>query len=54
MRYDGIAVGVAHRLAGTRVFLAAAGPENADDEDLSDPDFVEWPGAGSQGWETSR
>ncbi|MFJ3882381.1 hypothetical protein ACIPW5_33665 [Streptomyces sp. NPDC090077] len=56
VRYDGvaIAIGLAHRPAGIRVFLAAAGLENADDVDLTDPDFVEWRGAGPEAWEPSR
>ncbi|MFI8265012.1 hypothetical protein [Streptomyces sp. NPDC085665] len=31
MRYDSVAIGVAHRPADIRVFLAAAGLENAED-----------------------
>ncbi|MEU4729599.1 hypothetical protein [Streptomyces sp. NPDC023588] len=42
VRYDG--VGVAHRPADIRVFLAAAGLEDAEDVDLTDPGFVEWRG----------
>ncbi|MFD3872855.1 hypothetical protein [Streptomyces sp. NPDC058623] len=42
VRYDGVAIGVAHHPADIRVFLAAAGFEDADDVDLTDPDFVEW------------
>ncbi|MFE0420946.1 hypothetical protein [Streptomyces sp. NPDC058953] len=53
MRYDGVAIGVAHRLADIRVFLAAAGLENAEDVDLTDPDFVEWRGAGPEVCEPS-
>ncbi|MFI8365206.1 hypothetical protein ACIGD1_34270 [Streptomyces sp. NPDC085612] len=41
MRCDGVTIKVAHRLADTLVFLAAVGLENADDVDLTDPDFVE-------------
>ncbi|MFI8392203.1 hypothetical protein [Streptomyces sp. NPDC085540] len=37
VHYDGVAIGVAHRLADIRVFLAAAGLENAEDLDLTDP-----------------
>lgn len=37
VRYDGVAIGVAHRSADIRVFLAAAGLENAEDVDLTDP-----------------
>ncbi|MFK0016289.1 hypothetical protein [Streptomyces sp. NPDC091027] len=51
VRYDGVAIGVAHRPADIRVFLAAAGLENAEDVDLTDPDFVEWRGAGPEAWE---
>ncbi|MGW4506907.1 hypothetical protein ACWENO_19965 [Streptomyces sp. NPDC004436] len=56
VRYDGVVIGVAHRPADIRVFLAAAGLENADDVDLTDPDpdFVEWRGAGPEAWEPSR
>ncbi|WP_405436564.1 hypothetical protein OG373_06350 [Streptomyces avidinii] len=54
VRYDGVAIGVAHRPADIRVFLAAVGLENAEDVDLTDPDFVEWRGAGPEGWEPSR
>ncbi|MCX5195764.1 hypothetical protein OOK31_17995 [Streptomyces sp. NBC_00249] len=46
VRYDGVAIGVAHRPSAIRVFLAAAGLENAEDVDLTAPDFVEWRGAG--------
>ncbi|MFK0017634.1 hypothetical protein [Streptomyces sp. NPDC091027] len=46
VRCDGVAIGVAHRLADTLVFLAAAGLENADEVDLTDPDFVERRGTG--------
>ncbi|WP_369780157.1 hypothetical protein [Streptomyces sp. R33] len=53
MRYDGVAIGVAHRPAGIRVFLATAGLENAEDVDLTDPDFVEGRGAGPEEWEPS-
>ncbi|MGW6613280.1 hypothetical protein ACWGA0_07460 [Streptomyces erythrochromogenes] len=42
VRYDGVAIGVAHRPADVRAFLAAAGMENAEDVDLTDPDFAEW------------
>ncbi|MEY2231265.1 MULTISPECIES: hypothetical protein [Streptomyces] len=42
VRYDGVAIGVAHRPSDIRVFLADAGLENAEDVDLTDPDFVEW------------
>ncbi|MET7534238.1 hypothetical protein [Streptomyces goshikiensis] len=48
VRYDGVAIGVAHRPADIRVFLAAAGLEDAEDVDLTDPDFVEWRGAGPE------
>ncbi|MFD9373518.1 hypothetical protein ACFWA6_38275 [Streptomyces sp. NPDC060020] len=53
VRYDGVAIGVAHRPADVRAFLAAAGMENAEDVDLTDPDFVEWRGAGPEAWEPS-
>lgn len=45
---DGVATGVAHRPAGIRFFLAAAGLEDAEDVDLTDPDFVEWRGVGPE------
>lgn len=45
VRYDGVAIGVAHRPADVRAFLATAGMENAEDVDLTAPDFVEWRGA---------
>ncbi|GLX34247.1 hypothetical protein Sros01_03200 [Streptomyces roseochromogenus] len=48
-----MAIGVAHRPADVRAFLAAAGMENAEDVDLTDPDFVEWRGAGPEAWEPS-
>lgn len=48
VRYDGVAIGVAHRPADVRAFLAAAGMENAEDVDITDPDFVEWRGATSR------
>ncbi|WP_329403018.1 hypothetical protein OG523_01890 [Streptomyces virginiae] len=55
VRYDGVAIGVAHRPADIRVFLAAAaGLANAEEVDLTDPDFVEWRGAGPEAWEPSR
>lgn len=51
-----VAIGVAHRPADIRVFLAAAGLKNAEDVALTDPDpdpdldpdFVEWRGAGPE------
>ncbi|MER7764140.1 hypothetical protein [Streptomyces sp. NPDC097619] len=51
VRYDGVAIGVAHRPADNRIFLAAAGLESAEDVDLTDPDFVEWRGAGPDEWD---
>ncbi|WP_329191495.1 MULTISPECIES: hypothetical protein [unclassified Streptomyces] len=36
------------RPADIRVFLAAAGLENAEDVDLTDSDCVEWRGAGPE------
>ncbi|WP_405812714.1 MULTISPECIES: hypothetical protein [unclassified Streptomyces] len=48
------AIGVAHRPADNRVFLAAAGLENAGHVALTEPDFMEWRGAGPEGWEPSR
>ncbi|MFE9793533.1 hypothetical protein ACFYRL_17545 [Streptomyces goshikiensis] len=51
VRYDGVAIGVAHRPSDIRVFLAAAGLEDAEDVDLTDPSFVEWRGAGPEVWE---
>ncbi|MGW6877106.1 hypothetical protein ACWGF3_13320 [Streptomyces xanthophaeus] len=51
VRYDGVAIGVAHRPSDIRVFLAAAGLENAEDVDLTDSDFVDWRGAGPEVWE---
>ncbi|GHE45503.1 hypothetical protein CP980_34230 [Streptomyces vinaceus] len=53
VRYDGVAIGVAHRPSDIRVFLADAGLENAEGVDLTDPDFVEWRGAGPEAWEPS-
>lgn len=53
VRYDGVAIGVAHRPSDIRVFLADAGLENAEDVDLTDPDFVEWRGAGPEAWNPS-
>ncbi|MCX5278216.1 STAS domain-containing protein [Streptomyces virginiae] len=53
VRYDGTAIGVAHRPSDIRVFLAEAGLENAEDVDLTDPGFVEWRGAGPEEWEPS-
>ncbi|MFD6917293.1 hypothetical protein [Streptomyces virginiae] len=42
---------VAPRPADIRIFLAAAGLEDADEDvDLTDPDFVEWRGAGPEAW----
>ncbi|MGW7064803.1 hypothetical protein ACWGHM_40810 [Streptomyces sp. NPDC054904] len=51
VRYDGTAIGVAHRPSDIRVFLAAAGLQEAEDVDLTDPAFVEWRGAGPEVWE---
>ncbi|MEV7442026.1 hypothetical protein AB0O22_12840 [Streptomyces sp. NPDC091204] len=51
VRYDGVAIGVAHRPADIRVFLASAGLEDAEDVDLTDPEFVEWRGGGPEAWE---
>ncbi|MEU6214692.1 hypothetical protein ABZ891_32965 [Streptomyces sp. NPDC047023] len=53
-RYGGVAIGVAHRPSDIRVFLAAAGLENGDGLDLTDPALVEWRGAGPEAWEPSR
>ncbi|MDJ0385365.1 hypothetical protein [Streptomyces sp. G-G2] len=44
---------MAHRPADIRVFLAAAGLENTEDVDLTDPGFVQWRGAGPEEWEPS-
>ncbi|MER6443957.1 hypothetical protein [Streptomyces venezuelae] len=44
VRYDGVAIGVAHRPADVRAFLATAGMENAEDVDLTDP--TSWNGGG--------
>ncbi|MFJ6250679.1 MULTISPECIES: hypothetical protein [unclassified Streptomyces] len=54
VRYDCVAIGVAHRPADIRVFLTAAGLENAEDVDLTDPGFVGWRGAGPEAWKPSR
>ncbi|MEU9800774.1 hypothetical protein [Streptomyces sp. NPDC051000] len=51
VRYDGVAIGVAHRPSGIRTFLATAGLESAEDVDPTDPDFVEWRGAGPEMWD---
>ncbi|MFE2273664.1 hypothetical protein ACFXB4_31070 [Streptomyces lavendulae] len=48
VRYEGVAIAVAHRPADIRVFPSAAGLENAADVDLTDPDFVEWRGVGPE------
>ncbi|MET9593164.1 hypothetical protein ABZY45_19825 [Streptomyces sp. NPDC006516] len=53
VRYDGRAIGIAYRPADIRVFLAAAGLDDADSVDLTDPDFVEWRGGGPEEWEPS-
>ncbi|MET3988058.1 hypothetical protein [Streptomyces sp. PvR034] len=53
VRYVGVAIGVAHRLSDIRVFLAAAGLENAADVDLTDTGFVEWRGGGPTAWDPS-
>ncbi|WP_371801556.1 hypothetical protein OHA38_43350 (plasmid) [Streptomyces sp. NBC_01732] len=53
VRYDGVAIGVAHHPSDIRAFLAAAGKEDAEDVDLTDPGFVEWRGAGPEAWEPS-
>ncbi|GGR81785.1 hypothetical protein Snoj_39220 [Streptomyces nojiriensis] len=37
----------------TPAFRAAAGLENAENLDLTDPDFVEWRDAGPEKWEPS-
>ncbi|MGW7312904.1 hypothetical protein [Streptomyces sp. NPDC054854] len=51
VRYAGAAIGVAHRPSDIRVFLAAAGLQDAEDVDLTDPAFVEWRDAGPGVWE---
>lgn len=51
VRYDGVSIGVARRPADIRVFLAAAGLQDAEDVDLTDSRFVEWRGAGPEAWE---
>ncbi|MFD3700349.1 hypothetical protein ACFWUZ_30200 [Streptomyces sp. NPDC058646] len=54
VRYDGVAIGFGRRPADLRVFLAAAGLEDAEDVDLTDPAFVEWRGTGPEAWDPSR
>ncbi|MEU9419026.1 hypothetical protein [Streptomyces sp. NPDC048272] len=40
---------------GTRVGAwPSAGLEDAEDVDLTDPDFVEWRGAGPEAWDPSH
>ncbi|MFI7360003.1 hypothetical protein ACIBTP_39540 [Streptomyces avidinii] len=51
--YKGVAICLAHRPSEVRVFLAAAGLENAEDVDLADTDLVEWRGPGPGEWEPS-
>ncbi|MFE3609757.1 hypothetical protein [Streptomyces goshikiensis] len=53
VRWDGFSIGVAHRPSDITVFLAAAGLENAEDLDLTDPAFVEWRGGGPETWAES-
>ncbi|MER6394292.1 hypothetical protein ABT236_38305 [Streptomyces sp. NPDC001523] len=53
VRWDGTAIGVAHRPSDIHVFLAAAGMENPEDLDLADPALVEWRGAGPESWAES-
>ncbi|MFD4933364.1 hypothetical protein [Streptomyces virginiae] len=50
VRWDGTSIGVAHRPSDIVVFLTAAGLENAEDLDLSDPALVEWRGEGPETW----
>ncbi|MGW6865906.1 hypothetical protein [Streptomyces sp. NPDC054901] len=51
VRYDGTAIGVAHRPSDIRVFLETAGLQDAEDIDLTDPALVEWRGGGPEVWD---
>ncbi|MER6393148.1 hypothetical protein ABT236_32380 [Streptomyces sp. NPDC001523] len=53
VRYDGVAIGVAHRPSDIGVFLKAAGLENPADLDLTDPELVEWREIGPESWAES-
>ncbi|MDJ0380307.1 hypothetical protein [Streptomyces sp. G-G2] len=53
IRYDDVAIGVAHRPSDIAVLLEAAGLENAESLDLADPELVEWRGAGPESWAES-
>ncbi|MFD6878440.1 MULTISPECIES: hypothetical protein [unclassified Streptomyces] len=51
VRYDGTAIGVAHRPSDIRAFLETAGLQDAEEIDLTDPALVEWRGGGPEVWD---
>ncbi|WP_330335629.1 hypothetical protein OHS33_39010 (plasmid) [Streptomyces sp. NBC_00536] len=53
VRWDGTSIGVAHRPSDIVVFLTAAGLENSEELDLTDPAVVEWRGGGPETWAES-
>ncbi|MGW6862494.1 hypothetical protein [Streptomyces xanthophaeus] len=53
VRWDGTAIGVAHKPSDIVVFLSAAGLDNAEDLDLADPNLVKWRGGGPETWAES-
>lgn len=53
VRYDGVAIGVAHKPSDILVFLSAAGMEDPEELDLTDPELVEWRGPGPESWAES-
>ncbi|MEU0987381.1 hypothetical protein [Streptomyces sp. NPDC005953] len=53
VRYDGQILGTAYRVSDIAVFLAAAGMQDPEDIDLTDPALVEWRGGGPETWTDS-
>ncbi|MCX4545844.1 hypothetical protein [Streptomyces sp. NBC_01565] len=53
VRYDGAAIGVAHRPSDILVFLEATGLPHPQDLDLTTSDLVEWRQVGPESWAES-
>ncbi|MFJ5551835.1 hypothetical protein [Streptomyces sp. NPDC093225] len=53
VRYDDVAIGVAHKPSDILVFLEAAGMEDLEALDLTDPALVAWRGGGPETWAES-
>ncbi|MCB5164475.1 hypothetical protein LG634_06445 [Streptomyces bambusae] len=53
VRYDGVAIGVAYKPSDVVAFLEAAGMQDPETFDLTDPALVEWRGGGPETWAES-